>query len=110
VYLLPYEYRLSAPLRYRKTDRLLQPSAQQSAISDHLGRLALHLTADFMQVEVALSYGQPYVTGIMFSAMDADYNLVGKQPFEWIVKNLAQMMINKVLRRKHFGEAKDLSS
>jgi hypothetical protein len=107
LYAMPYDHRLSGPLRYQMAEHQILSSAHRSAINDHLKRLASLLQADFMQVEVALSFGQPYVTDIMFSTMDADYNLVGKVHFEWIVKNMGQMMVKKALRHTPFRTVKD---
>lgn len=95
-YVMPYNPEATPLLRYHKTsEKRIQPETKERIIAC-LHPLIAKLRSDFVQVEVALSHGQPYVTDIMFSAVDADYNVVGKVHFEWIVKNLAQLMINKV--------------
>jgi len=102
-YVMPYNPEVVPLLRYHKTsEKLIQPETKKLII-ECLYPLIAKLRSDFVQVEVALSYGQPYVTDIMFSAVDADYNLVGKVHFEWIVKNLAQLIIDKVLRQSYAG-------
>jgi hypothetical protein len=48
-------------------------------------------------VELAVRDGIPYAIDFMNCAPDADLHSVGPENFDWIVNNMAEVLIEKVL-------------
>lgn len=55
---------------------------------------------DMNTVELAVRDGVPYAIDFMNPAPDADYNSVGPENFEWIVKNMAKFLVHTALKHK----------
>ncbi len=71
------------------------------ALLERVHRDALTLTAalgyDMNTVELAVRDGVPYAIDFMNSAPDADRNSVGEENFQWVVKNMADVLIDRAL-------------
>jgi len=52
---------------------------------------------DLNTVEFAGEKGVPYAIDFMNPAPDADVNSVGRENFEWIVNNMAELAVKKAL-------------
>lgn len=57
---------------------------------------------DMNTVEFAIRDGVPYAIDFMNCAPDADLNSVGRENFDWVVANMAEVLIEKVLSGRPF--------
>jgi hypothetical protein len=62
---------------------------------------------DFNTVELAIRNGVPYAIDFCNPAPDADVNSVGKENFEWIVEEAANMAIRRA--KKHIPNQNNLT-
>jgi hypothetical protein len=80
------------------------PMAQ--AFEDRIRHDALALCEglgyDMNTVEFAVRDGVPYAIDFMNCAPDADLNSVGRENFDWVVSNMAEVLIEKVLSKPPF--------
>jgi len=53
-------------------------------------------------VEFAVRDGVPYAIDFMNCAPDADLNSVGRENFDWVVTNMAEVLIERVLSTRPF--------
>jgi glutathione synthase/RimK-type ligase-like ATP-grasp enzyme len=92
VKIMPYEPRNPHHLRY-----LQEPIVTDQKLLDKVEKLVVKLNEglgyDFNTVEFAISGGIPYAIDFCNPAPDADINSVGKENFEWVVENAAEMAI-----------------
>ncbi|RLD22270.1 MAG: hypothetical protein DRI69_01660 [Bacteroidetes bacterium] len=99
VHIMPYEPRNAPHERY-----ILDDVQKDKKIWDtvHEGVLKLNhgLGYDFNTVEFAVRDGIPYAIDFCNPAPDADVNSVGEENFEWIVKNAADMAIERAKAHK----------
>src|SRR5690606_21746783 len=63
---------------------------------------------DMNTVELAVRDGVPYAIDLMNPAPDADYNSVGRENFEWVVKTVGKMLVDKAV--KNTGKPSDFSA
>jgi glutathione synthase/RimK-type ligase-like ATP-grasp enzyme len=59
-----------------------------------------HLGYDFNAVELAIKDGVPYAIDFCNPAPDASYEHVGEANFEWVVENMANYIIERVMLHK----------
>jgi len=80
------------------------PMAQ--AFEERVRRDALTLCEalgyDMNTVEFAVRDGVPYAIDFMNCAPDADLNSVGRENFDWVVTNMAEVLIERVLSTRPF--------
>jgi len=57
---------------------------------------------DMNTVEFAVRDGVPYAIDFMNCAPDADLNSVGRENFDWVVTNMAEVLIERVLSTRPF--------
>jgi hypothetical protein len=85
---------------------VLDPPPIESWLEPRLRRDALALSEalgyDMNTVELALRDGIPYAIDFTNPAPDADLHSVGAENFEWIVNNMADLLIDRVRRPRPF--------
>jgi hypothetical protein len=64
--------------------------------------LCIGLGYDMNTVEFAVRDGVPYAIDFMNCAPDADLHSVGKENFEWVVSNMADVLIDRALHPRPF--------
>ena len=96
---MPYEPRNAPHERYILGD---VQKDKEIWYTVHEGVLKLNhgLGYDFNTVEFAVRDGIPYAIDFCNPAPDADVNSVGEANFEWIVKNAADMAIERAKAHK----------
>jgi len=82
--------------RYVKGNPPPAPALKERIEKDCL-TLCRALGYDLNTVEFAVEKGVPYAIDFMNPAPDADVNSVGRESFEWIVNNMAELAVNKAL-------------
>ena len=101
VRIMAYDPKQPHHLRYVTT---YPPMAK--AFEDRIRRDALALCDalgyDMNTVEFAVRDGVPYAIDFMNCAPDADLNSVGQENFDWVVSNMAEVLIERVLSSRPF--------
>lgn len=97
---------LAAPhLRYKEApSEPITPKMLEKLERDVLA-LCKALDYDMNTVELAVRDGVPYAIDFMNPAPDADYNSVGPENFDWVVKAVAELLVRKAKqknRKKQF--------
>jgi glutathione synthase/RimK-type ligase-like ATP-grasp enzyme len=101
VHIMPYEPRNPHHLRYVADFR---PSAKLlKTMKEIVLKINQYLGYDFNTVELAVRDGIPYAIDFMNPAPDANYDSVGRENFEWVVKAVGKMLVDKAL--KHTGKS-----
>lgn len=95
VRIMPYDPRNPHHLRYQ-TDYPDNPALLERIHRDAIA-LCEGLGYDMNTVEFAVRDGIPYAIDFMNCAPDADRNSVGEANFEWMVANMAEVLIEKVM-------------
>jgi len=99
VKIMPYEPRNPHHLRYvvdgPPTDKKLL-----ATVKDYTLRLCKGLGYDFNTVEFAVRNGVPYAIDFGNPAPDAELTSVGKENFEWVVEEAANMAIEYAKKHK----------
>jgi glutathione synthase/RimK-type ligase-like ATP-grasp enzyme len=94
VYIMPYDPRKPHAERYLNaapaSSRALLRRIERDAVT-----LCRALGYDLNTVEFAVQNGIPYAIDFMNPAPDADLHSVGRQHFDWIVKEVAALLIAK---------------
>jgi glutathione synthase/RimK-type ligase-like ATP-grasp enzyme len=98
VHIMPFDPRNPAGERYAVdytpgTERLKQLEEIVLQINEHLGY-------DFNSVEIAIRDGVPYAIDFCNPAPDASYESIGEANFEWVVENMANYVIERVMAHK----------
>ena len=94
VHIMPYNPRNPFHLRYvaeAPTDPKLEERVRNDALA-----LCVGLGYDMNTVEFALRDGVPYAIDFMNCAPDADLYSVGQENFDWVVTNMAEVLIERV--------------
>jgi hypothetical protein len=108
VRIMPYDPRRPHHERY-----VLDPPAYDPELLARVERDSLTLCKalgyDLNTVEFAVEDGIPYAIDFMNPAPDADLHSVGKDSFEWIVQNMAELAIKKAqqgstIEQFHWGD------
>jgi hypothetical protein len=77
----------------------MQPAFEEKIHRDAIA-LCEGLGYDMNTVEFAVRDGIPYAIDFMNCAPDADLNSVGKENFDWMVTNMAEVLIELVHESK----------
>jgi hypothetical protein len=96
VHIMPYDPKQPHHLRYVSDPPGLTPEFAERLRKDGLA-LCNALGYDMNTVELAVRDGIPYAIDFMNCAPDADLHSVGPENFDWIVNNMAEVLIEKVL-------------
>jgi glutathione synthase/RimK-type ligase-like ATP-grasp enzyme len=96
VRVMKYDPSLPHHLRYVQNGKPSSEALHERITADCL-KLCQALGYDFNTVEFAVENGIPYAIDFLNPAPDADVHSVGQENFEWVVENVAQMAIQKVL-------------
>ena len=87
--------------RYVKNPPPMEPSFEARIRRDALA-LCEGLGYDMNTVEFAVRGGIPYAIDFMNCAPDADVHSVGQENFDWMVENMAEVLIEMVRGEKKF--------
>ena len=87
--------------RYVKNPPPMDPAFEARINRDALA-LCEGLGYDMNTVEFAVRDGIPYAIDFMNCAPDADLNSVGQENFDWMVTNMAEVLIEMVREEKKF--------
>jgi hypothetical protein len=96
VHVMVYDPKAPHHERYVKNPPPVEPGLYERVVRDSL-TLCRALGYDLNTVEFAVEDGIPYAIDFMNPAPDADVNSVGKENFDWIVKQVAELAIEKAL-------------
>jgi glutathione synthase/RimK-type ligase-like ATP-grasp enzyme len=94
VHVMRYDPRAPHHERYVKGNPPPAPALKERIDKDAL-TLCQALGYDLNTVEFAVEDGVPYAIDFMNPAPDADVNSVGQENFDWIVKAVAEMAVQK---------------
>ena len=101
VHLMHYDPRLPHFERYVRNPPPTEPSLEARLRRD-AGALSEALGYDMNTVELAVRDGVPYAIDFTNPAPDADRNSVGEGNFAWIVGNMAEVLVDRVLHPRPF--------
>lgn len=96
VHIMRYDPKAPHHERYVKGNPPPEPALKERIERDCL-TLCRALGYDLNTVEFAVEKGVPYAIDFMNPAPDADVNSVGRENFEWIVNNMAELAVKKAL-------------
>lgn len=96
------KYNPAAPHHLRYKDVPQEPISPEmyARLEGDVLKLCRALGYDMNTVEFAVRDGVPYAIDFMNPAPDADYNSVGHENFEWIIRNMAEFLAHKALSHK----------
>ena len=91
------KYNPAAPSheRYSNVPSEPIPEAERERVERDVIAICRALGYDMNTVEFAVRDGVPYAIDFMNPAPDADYHSVGQANFEWIVRNMAEVLIDR---------------
>jgi biotin carboxylase len=95
VHIMEYDPRQPHDLRYVQNPAAMAPEFEARIRRDATA-LCQGLGYDMNTVEFAIRGGIPYAIDFMNCAPDADRNSVGEANFEWVVNNMAEVLIERV--------------
>jgi hypothetical protein len=101
VHIMPYDPRAPHERRYVRNGAPLEPELAQRLRRDALA-LSVALGYDMNTVELAVRDGIPYAIDFTNPAPDAEASSIGEANFEWIVRNMAEVLIERVRRPPPF--------
>jgi hypothetical protein len=101
VRIMAYDPKASFFDRYVKNPPPMAPEFEERIRRDALA-LCDGLGYDMNTVEFAVRDGIPYAIDFMNAAPDADRNSVGQENFDWMVTNMAEVLIGMVRGEKKF--------
>ena len=96
VHIMQYDPKAPHAERYVKNPAPLDPEMKSRLIRDCL-TICRALGYDLNTVEFAVENGVPYAIDFMNPAPDAGIESVGQANFDWIVKNVAELAVQKAL-------------
>ncbi|MBS1823711.1 MAG: hypothetical protein JST93_00190 [Acidobacteria bacterium] len=102
VHIMRYNPKLPHEHRYVKDAPPLDSAMKQRVERDCI-TICRALGYDLNTVEFAVRDGIPYAIDFLNPAPDADYNSVGPENFEWIVRNVAEMAVTRALSDENPG-------
>ena len=103
VHIMPYDPRKPHAERYLQNPPVYSKTLLRRVEQDAL-KLCRALGYDLNTVEFAVENGIPYAIDFMNPAPDADLHSVGEANFEWIVREVADMLIAKAEAAPHILE------
>ena len=86
--------------RYEDVDRTPIPSEMQKKVTRDVLALCNALGYDLNTVEFAVRDGIPYAIDFMNPAPDADYHSVGLESYEWVIKSVADFLVERALENR----------
>jgi len=101
VHIMRYDPKQPHHLRYVQDPTLMDPGLRARVERDALA-LCTALGYDMNTVEFAVRDGVPYAIDFLNCAPDADLNSVGRENFEWVVWNMAEVLIECVNKPESF--------
>jgi hypothetical protein len=101
VRIMAYDPKAPFHERYVKDPPPMEPAFEARIIRDALA-LCDGLGYDMNTVEFAVRNGIPYAIDFMNCAPDADVHSVGQENFDWMVANMAEVLIEMVRGEKKF--------
>ena len=101
VRIMAYDPKAPFHERYVKNPLPMKPELEARIHRDALA-LCDGLGYDMNTVELAVRGGVPYAIGFMNCAPDADVHSVGQENFDWMVENMAEVLIEMVRGEKRF--------
>jgi hypothetical protein len=101
VRIMAYDPKQPHHLRYVTAYPPMAPAFEDRIRRDALA-LCEGLGYDMNTVEFAVRDGVPYAIDFMNCAPDADLNSVGRENFDWVVSNMAEVLIEKVVSKPPF--------
>ncbi len=99
VRIMAYDPKQPFHLRYVKNPPPMDPAFEAKIHRDAVA-LCEGLGYDMNTVEFAVRGGIPYAIDFMNCAPDADLNSVGRENFDWMVTNMAEVLIELVNEKK----------
>jgi glutathione synthase/RimK-type ligase-like ATP-grasp enzyme len=96
-------------LRYKDVPPGPIPPDRLARLERNVLAICIALGYDLNTVELAVRDGVPYAIDFMNPAPDADYHSVGDENFEWIVRTMAEFLVEKALeprRARKFSVAR----
>ena len=97
IHVMRYDPRLPHEQRYVRNGMPVEPHLAERLRRDALA-ISTALGYDMNTVELAVRAGVPYAIDFTNPAPDADANSVGDANFDWIVKNMAEVLVERVRR------------
>ena len=101
VHIMRYDPKVPFHERYVQNPPPVEPTLLARMERDCIN-LCNALGYDMNTVEFAIRDGIPYAIDFMNSAPDADLNSIGQANFDWVVKNMADMLIERVQQPRPF--------
>ncbi|MBK5259774.1 MAG: hypothetical protein JJE51_09290 [Thermoanaerobaculia bacterium] len=101
VRIMAYDPKQPFHLRYVKNPPPMEPAFEAKINRDALA-LCEGLGYDMNTVEFAVRGGIPYAIDFMNCAPDADVNSVGQENFDWMVENMAEVLIEIATKKRRF--------
>jgi hypothetical protein len=99
VHIMAYDPKQPHHLRYVQNPAPMKPDFEARIRRDAVA-LCEALGYDMNTVEFAVRGGVPYAIDFMNCAPDADLNSVGQSNFEWMVNNMAEVLIDIASRER----------
>lgn len=99
VHIMAYNPGAEHAFRYSSVSGKEATPAMTKKLKRDVLALCTALGYDMNTVEFAVRDGIPYAIDFMNPAPDADYNSVGKENFEWVVKSVAKFAAEKALEK-----------
>ncbi len=97
IHVMRYDPRLPHEHRYVRNGMPVEPHLAERLRRDALA-ISTALGYDMNTVELAVRAGVPYAIDFTNPAPDADATSVGDANFDWIVKNMAEVLVERVRR------------
>lgn len=101
VHIMQYNPRQPHHLRYVANPPPVDARLEERVRNDALA-LCTGLGYDMNTVELAVRDGIPYAIDFMNCAPDADLYSVGQENFDWVVTNMAEVLIERVMNPPRF--------
>lgn len=101
VHLMRYDPRAPFHERYVRDAPPIEPAFEAKLRHDALA-LSQALGYDMNTVELAVRDGIPYAIDFTNPAPDADLNSVGEANFAWVVRNMAEVLVDRVRSPRPF--------
>ncbi|NNE45663.1 MAG: hypothetical protein HKN37_03285 [Rhodothermales bacterium] len=104
VRVMKYNPAAPGPMRYKDVSPgPIEPELLKELETDVLA-ICTALGYDMNTVELAVRDGIPYAIDFMNPAPDADYNSVGPENFEWVVRTTAKYLVDCTARTKRIPQ------
>ena len=102
VRIMPYAPKEAHHLRYAAAKRRAMPAAMVERVTRDALALCDALGYDLNTAEFAVRDGVPYAIDFMNAAPDADLHSVGRENFDWIVRAMAELLMERARSPRPF--------